>query len=350
MKMALKEILASHTKEGELYTRLPNQWVQCIACGHRCKIAPAKEGTCKVRFNDNGVLRVPSGYVAGLALDPIEKKPFFHAYPGAATLSFGLLGCDFQCPFCQNWVTSQALRDPEAYSEIEEIRAEQIVQIAIQYNSKIITSTYNEPLITSEWAVEIFKIAKQRGMVTAYVSNGNATEEVLDYLDPWLDLYKVDLKAFQQKSYSKMGGNLKQVLSTIQSLYRRNKWIEIVTLVVPGMNDSDDELNDIAHFIVSVSPDIPWHVTAYHESYLMQTQEPITSPSTLLRAVEIGYQTGLHYVYAGNLPGQTQHYENTYCPSCKTLVIERDGFHIVTNALRDGCCPTCGSAIPGRWK
>lgn len=349
MKTPLKELLATHTEKGELYKKLEGNKVQCIACGHRCKIEPGNEGTCKVRFNENGILKVPFGYVAGLALDPIEKKPFFHAYPGSATLSFGMLGCDYHCPFCQNWVTSQALRDPEAYADIEEITAEKLVQYAHQYRSNIITSTYNEPLITSEWAVAIFRIAKQEGLITAYVSNGNATEEVLDYLEPWLDLYKVDLKAFQQKTYSQLGGNLKQVLATIQSLHRRQKWIEVVTLVIPGINDSDAELHDIAQFLVSVSPDIPWHVTAYHEAYLMTAREPMTPASTLLRAVEIGYRAGLHFVYAGNRPGQTQNYENTYCPSCKTLLIERDGFRVLANNLQKNKCPVCSRVIPGRW-
>ncbi len=278
MKIPLKNILADHTTDGILYISLENNWVQCTACGHRCKIAPKKEGICKVRFNIDGKLKVPYGYVAGLALDPIEKKPFFHVFPGATTLSFGMLGCDYKCPFCQNWVTSQALRDPEAYSTIEKISSESLVHYALQYNSKIITSTYNEPLITSEWAAEIFRIAKQQQLYTAYVSNGNATEEVLDFLEPYLDFYKVDLKAFRQQTYIRLGGNLKQVLATIQSLYRRNKWIEIVTLVIPGVNDSEEELRDMALFIKSVSTTIPWHVTAYHEAYLMQAREPATSP------------------------------------------------------------------------
>lgn len=349
MKTSLKDILASHSRKGELYRTLTEGGVQCLACGHKCKIAPQDEGICKVRFNFDGELRVPYGYVAGLALDPIEKKPFFHVYPGSSTLSFGMLGCDYKCPFCQNWVTSQALRDPEAVTHIEEITAEQIVQLALDHHSSIITSTYNEPLITSEWAVEIFKLAKQHSMMTAYVSNGNASEEVLDYLDPWLDFYKVDLKAFTQKFYTQIGGNLKTVLSTIESLVKRGKWVEIVTLVIPGVNDSDGELRDIANFIVSVSPDIPWHVTAYHEAYLMHTAEPTTPASTLLRAVKIGYEAGLKFVYAGNRPGEIQNYENTYCPSCKTLLIERKGFRVLSNELRSGKCPQCSTPIPGRW-
>ena len=346
----LKNILADHTRQGELYTSLPDARVQCFACGHRCKIPPGKDGICKIRFNREGALFVPFGYTGGIALDPIEKKPFFHAYPGSKALSFGMLGCDYHCPFCQNWITSQALRDPHAVSFIEEIDAEEIVRLALRHNARVVTSTYNEPLITSEWAVEIFKIAKQAGLATSYVSNGNGTVEALDYLTPWIDLYKVDLKAFTQKSYARMGGILQRVLDTILSLHRRKIWVEIVTLVIPGMNDSAEELTDIAQFIHSVSLDIPWHVTAYHEDYTMKTEKEYTPASALLRAAEIGLDQGLHFVYAGNLPGQTRNLENTYCSSCGELLIERYGFSILSNRMQNGACLKCGTPVPGRWE
>lgn len=160
-EVTLKEILADHTKEAELYTTMPNDWVRCFACGHRCKIPSGRDGICRIRFNQNGKLLAPSGYVSSVALDPVEKKPFFHAYPGSTALSFGMLGCDYHCSFCQNWITSQALRDPHAVSSIEEMSAEEIVDLALHYKARIVTSTYNEPLITSEWAVEVFKTAKK---------------------------------------------------------------------------------------------------------------------------------------------------------------------------------------------
>jgi pyruvate formate lyase activating enzyme len=348
MQPPLKDSLAEHTREGSLYEKLPNGWVQCFACGHRCNIPPARDGICKIRFNRDGTLFVPFEYVSGIAVDPIEKKPFFHAFPGSSTLSFGMLGCDYHCPFCQNWITSQTLRDPQAVSSIQVIDADEIVDLAVQHHIPIITSTYNEPLITTEWAVEIFQRAKKVGLITSYVSNGNGTPEVLDYLQPWIDLYKVDLKSFRQKSYAGMGGVLQNVLDTITSLVQREKWVEIVTLIVPGINDSIEELTDIARFIYSLSPDIPWHVTAYHQDYKMQGED-FTPLSTLIRAAEIGYAEGLHFVYAGNRPGQTRNYEHTYCYSCNELLVERQGFHVLQNQIIDGRCFKCNTNIAGRW-
>jgi pyruvate formate lyase activating enzyme len=346
---SLKDLLSQNTRMGELFSRMPDDWVLCTSCGHRCKIPPGRDGICKVRFNRDGKLYVPWGYAAGVALDPIEKKPFFHAYPGAKTLSFGMLGCDYHCEYCQNWVTSQALRDPEAVSNIQTMTPEQFVDGALRAKAKVVTSTYNEPLITSEWAVEIFRLAKRVGLITSYVSNGNGTQEVLEYLRPWVDLYKVDLKGFNQKSYSQLGGVLQNVLRTIQTLHHMGTWIEIVTLVVPGFNDSDAELREIAGFIAGISPDIPWHVTAFHQDYKM-TDPDNTSVKTLLRARDIGLRSGLHFVYAGNRPGEVGDTENTFCPSCHTAVIERVGFRVVSNKLKQGSCFQCGAPIAGRWE
>ena len=345
----LKEELDRNTKEGVLYQPMPKNWVQCFSCGHRCKIPPGKDGICRVRFNRDGKLFVPTGYAAGIQLDPVEKKPFFHAYPGSKALSFGMLGCDYHCPYCQNWVTSQALRDPMAISSLEHVTPEDLIELALKYKARIITSTYNEPLITSEWAVEIFKLARRVGLITSYVSNGNGTPEVLDYIQPWVDLYKIDLKGFSQKEYSKLGGALGNVLDTIKSVYERGMWLEIVTLVIPGFNDSNEELTEIAKFIVSVSPDIPWHVTAFHQDYKM-TDPANTSAETLIRARKIGLNEGLRYVYAGNRPGEVGETENTFCPSCGITLIERTGFRIVGNKLKRGQCPKCATKIPGRWE
>jgi pyruvate formate lyase activating enzyme len=346
---ALGERLAPLTREGDLYEKLAEGRVRCFACGHRCLIPPGLEGICRVRFNDDGVLRVPFGYLAGLHLDPVEKKPFYHALPGATALSFGMLGCDFHCAYCQNWLTSQALRDPAASSVYDPIDAGQIARLAVKHGARIVTSTYNEPLITSEWAVAVFQEARRAGLVCSYVSNGNGTEEVLEYLRPYVSLYKVDLKSFDDKHYRSLGGTLERVLWTIRALHQKGLWVEVVTLVVPGFNDSDRELTDIARFLVSVSPDLPWHVTAFHGDYKM-TERDNTDTRTLLRAAEIGTSAGLRYVYAGNIPGAVGRWENTYCPGCRTLLIERVGFRVVQHRIPDGVCPACRTAIPGFWE
>ena len=348
--VTLEQVLSRLAREGELYERLPEGRVRCYACGHRCLVLPGQKGICKVRWNEDGRLMVPTGYVAALQLDPIEKKPFFHAFPGARALSFGMLGCDYHCSFCQNWLTSQALRDSAAGVPPQEVTPKQIVDLALRHRAKILTSTYNEPLITSEWAVEVFKEGKARGLVCSYVSNGNATPEVLDYIRPYVDLYKVDLKSFDDKDYRRLGGVLKTILDGTRMVYARGFWLEVVTLVIPGFNDSDAELHDIAQFLISLSPDIPWHVTAFHQDYKM-TDPPNTTAKALLRAAEIGVAEGLRYVYAGNLPGQVGPFENTYCPSCKSVLVERMGYRILRDVLTPtrGVCPSCSSKIPGVW-
>lgn len=344
----LHDVLDGLTRKGELYAKDEDGTVHCFACGHRCKILPGREGICKVRFNDAGVLKVPHGYVSGLAADPIEKKPFFHVLPGSTALSFGMLGCDYHCSFCQNWFSSQSLRDPMAGAEPQRVTAEHIVGLAIERHIPIITSTYNEPLITTEWAVEIFKLAQPYGIKCSYVSNGNATPEVMEYLRPYIDFFKIDLKSFRQKSYQQLGGTLNTVLDTIKQLKTMGVWVEVVTLVVPEFNDEPEELADIAGFLASVSSDIPWHVTAFHEDYKM-TNPPRTPAATLRRAAEIGCEKGLHFVYAGNLPGQTGRLEDTRCPGCGTTVIERTGFTVESNSLQHGNCPKCGQHIAGLW-
>lgn len=338
------------TKPGapELCPSRGEGWVRCLACGHACKIPPGRPGICQVRFNEGGTLRVPSGYVAALMCDPIEKKPFYHALPGAEALSFGMLGCDLHCAYCQNWVTSQTLRDPKAHAPARRIGGTEVVDLAERYGASIVASTYNEPLITAEWAVEIFRLARRRGLATAFVSNGNATPQVLRYLRPWLDLFKVDLKTFQDRNYRKLGGRLEGVRRTIPLLVEMGFWVEVVTLVVPGFNDGDAELRDIARYLAEISPDIPWHVTAFHRDYKM-TEPDDTPVATLLRACEAGREAGLRYVYAGNLPGRVGSWENTHCPGCGQAVIERFGYQVLRNRLRSGHCARCDTPIAGFW-
>lgn len=327
--------------------------VRCLACAHRCYIRSGRRGICQVRFNQAGELRVPWGYVAALQADPVEKKPFSHVLPGSIALTFGMLGCDFHCGFCQNWLTSQALRDPLAADSIDTVQRvtpEQIVAYARRAGASILASSYNEPLITSEWAVDVFKVAQKAGLRCVFVSNGNATPEALDYLRPYLSAYKVDLKSMQEKRYREMGSVLQHVLDTIQRAHDLGLWVEVVTLVIPGFNDSVDELWEAARFLVSVSPDIPWHVTAFHPEYKMDHVPP-TTVKTLQQAAEIGQEAGLRYVYAGNIPGKVGSLEDTHCPACGSRLVARYGYRIQANRITpQGTCPDCGATIAGIWK
>jgi pyruvate formate lyase activating enzyme len=346
--VTLASLLDRQTATGTLWRREGDK-VRCVACGHRCLIPEGRRGICKVRFNTGGELKVPFGYVAGVASDPVEKKPFFHVFPGSDALTFGMLGCDFHCGYCQNWVTSQALRDDAAGAPVQAATAAQLVGAAERAGARLVVSSYNEPLITAEWAVAVFKEAREHGFTCGFVSNGNATPEALDFLRPWIRCYKVDLKTFDDRRYRSLGGTLASVLETIRALHTRGIWLEVLTLLVPGWNDSAAELRDIAKFIVSVSPEIPWHVTAFHKDYQM-TDPANTTAADLIRAAEIGAGEGLQFVYAGNLPGRVGPWENTRCPGCQRTLVERTGYFIRLNELKgNGHCPGCGRSIPGIW-
>jgi len=347
----LRSILDRHIREADasLYEKLDKDRVRCFSCGHCCPIPEGQPGVCKVRFNRGGTLYVPWGYTAGMQCDPIEKKPFFHAHPGALAYSFGMLGCDLHCAYCQNWVTSQALRDPNAISPPLQTTPESLVSDALDQGAKVLVSTYNEPLITSEWAVAIFQEARAKGLMTGFVSNGNGTPQVLDYLRPFLDLYKVDLKSFDDRHYHELGGRIGPILDSIRRIHQMGLWLEIVTLLIPGFNDSSDELCRLTEFLANISPDTPWHVTAFHADYKMNGQRDTTAED-LLRAAEIGQAAGLRYIYAGNLPGRVGEWENTRCPNCSETVIRRYGYLIEEYSLTsDGRCPRCSTQIPGRW-
>ncbi|HEX2991015.1 MAG TPA: AmmeMemoRadiSam system radical SAM enzyme [Anaerolineales bacterium] len=352
MARTIGETLDQLTVTGELYRKLSDNTIECYACGHRCKIREGKRGICQVRFNQGGELRVPHGYVAALQSDPIEKKPFFHVMPGSNALTFGMLGCDFHCGYCQNFLTSQAMRDPASDISINYIRKttpKEMVRFAQGTQASTVVSSYNEPLITSEWAVDIFKEAKAAGLMCAYVSNGNNTPEVMEYIRPYISAYKVDLKCMQDKNYRKLGGVLQNTLDGIKRAYDMGLWVEIVTLIIPGFNDSNEELWDAARFIAGVSGDIPWHVTAFHKDYKM-TDPDNTDSKTLQRAAEIGKEAGLKFVYAGNLPGQVGEYEDTFCPQCNHRLIHRRGYIIQEYRITaEGTCPSCGTKIPGLW-
>ncbi len=537
----LAEAITGMVREGDLYEKLPENRVHCYACGHHCKINDGGRGICQVRYNVGGKLYVPRGYVAALQCDPIEKKPFFHVYPGSDALTFGMLGCDLHCGYCfhpetivitdrgplqlveafesaprvetrpdaeiaypdglcavaasgtlrrveavfkhpyrgpltviqpyylpalrctpdhriyatddvthapepvqarqltdrhylavprhisipilqpmavaglanerqvgrdhpaptlwelsaasgvietedyylvplreitsveydgavynmqveeehnylaefflvsncQNWDISQALRDASAGRPPSLVTPQKMVELGRRNGAQVFASSYNEPLITSEWAVEIFKEATAQGFTCAYVSNGNATREVLEYIRPYVSAYKIDLKSMRDRNYRQLGAPLQNILDGIRLVQQLGFWLEIVTLVVPGFNDSMEELRDAAQFIASISRDIPWHVTAFHSDYKMQDHDN-TSVATLLRACELGRAAGLNYVYAGNIPGHTGGWENTYCPNCHALLIGRYGYTILEYHLTaEGTCYHCGCKIAG---
>ena len=345
----LAEALEARTVEAapELVAPIDRDRVRCYACGHECPIPDGALGVCKVRFNRGGRLQVPWGYVGGIQCDPVEKKPFFHAYPGALAFSFGMLGCDLHCSYCQNWVTSQALRDPHAVAPPRDVTPQQLVDQALSLGGRIIVSTYNEPLITAEWAVEVFERARTGGFLTGFVSNGNATPEALDFIRPVTDCYKVDLKTMDDRRYRRLGGVLAHVLDTIGLVHGRGIWLEVLTLVVPGFSDDPAELRAAARYVAGISRSIPWHVTAFHEDYRFWGMGNTTA-DMLVRACEIGAEEGLQFVYAGNLPGRVGRWEHTWCPGCGGLLIERFGYRILRNrVVAGGRCLECGTTIPG---
>ncbi len=346
--------LDTFTRPGKLFTVADEAGgLQCLACAHGCRLrSDGQRGVCKMRFSKDGVLQVPWGYVGGLHPDPIEKKPFNHFLPGTRALTFGMLGCNFHCSFCQNWEISQTLRDPECDSmdyDVREMTPEQVVGLAEQSGCSSVISSYNEPMISSEWAADIFDLAHSRGLKTAFVSNGFASRQALQFLRPRLDAFKVDLKCMNDRHYRSLGGRLQPVLDAIGLAYALGLWVEVVTLLIPGFNDRAEELWEAARFLVSVSPDIPWHVTAYHPDYHYD-QAPPASAEHLQQAADIGQEAGLRYVYAGNLPGRVGSLENTYCPQCNTLLIERYGFRVLNNALaQESVCPKCRMPVSGVW-
>jgi len=349
---SLKDMLHRYSGEAAeaLIERKEGGAIQCFACGHRCVIKSGRDGVCRVRFNEDGHLLVPHGYVGALACDPIEKKPFFHVLPGSDALTFGMLGCDFHCGYCQNWVTSQMLRDPDAIAPPKEVTPAALADLAVRHGAPVVASSYNEPLITSEWAVDVFKEAKSRGLRCAYISNGNGTPQVLDFIRPWVDAYKVDLKTFSDKNYRALGGVLENVTSTIKMLKERGFWVEIVTLVVPNFSDDPDDLRRMADFLASVDPLMPWHVTAFHPDYKMTDGYRSTTVEDLMRVVEYGKEAGLKYMYPGNLPGRVGEWENTRCHHCNATLIRRYGFMVLANRMKDdGLCPDCRKPIPGIW-
>lgn len=349
MDQTLRNNLNELSAEGELYDRLDEQHTRCVACGHNCIIAEGRFGICNVRFNRGGTLRVPKDYVAAYRVHPVEINTIYHVRPGAPALTFGMFGCDFHCPYCQNWTVSQALREAQAPEPAPvRISAHALVEQAVRENCRVICSAYNEPLITSEWAVEIFREAKKKGLITAYITDGNATDRVLQYLRPWLDIFRVDLKAGTPEHYRRLGGRLEVVLNALERARALGFWVEVVTLIVPHFNDDINELRALAKYLASISTDIPWHLNAFYPNYKMQDRSA-TSVQILSLAAGLAYAQGMKYVYVGNATGAVPGLENTYCPTCRQPVIERKGYTVIKNGLIQGACPEGCGLIPGLW-
>lgn len=322
--------------------------VRCHLCGHRCVIASGKYGRCRVRENVAGQLRSHTyGDLIALNVDPIEKKPLFHFLPGTMSLSIAAPGCNFQCPFCQNWQISQAPRDGRELRG-QAVSPEQVVTAARNHDCASISYTYTEPTVFFEMAYDTSRLAHEAGIANCFVSNGYLTPEAVEKIAPYLDAINVDLKAFRDETYRElMKARLEPVLTCLRSLVSAGIWVEVTTLVVPGMNDSEEELSDIASFIAAeLGTNVPWHVSRFHGDYDMASA-PTTPIPTLEKACEFGRRAGLRHVYSGNVPGRAD--ESTRCPGCAAMLIERTGFRIRRNRTADGACPDCGEPIAGVW-
>ncbi len=337
----------SQLKEAVLWDKAQDSKVNCCLCAHRCTIGEGKTGFCGVRENIDGVLySLVYDKVCSANADPIEKKPLFHFQPGSKSFSIATPGCNFRCTFCQNWQISQMARE-EGSIEGSAYSPEVIVEAAVSSGCKSIAYTYTEPTIFMELCGQCGKLARENGLSNVFVSNGYETKEAIDFARPWLDGINIDLKAFSEDFYKNFcKAKLAPVLDTIKYIANHTDiWMEITTLIVPGENDSPEELRDIAEFISKeASADVPWHVSRFHPTYEMNTK-PITPEDSLEMALNIGKQAGLRYVYVGNLPGSRA--ESTFCYSCSELLIERVGYRIVKNNIKDGDCPACGAQIAG---
>ncbi|TVM00127.1 MAG: AmmeMemoRadiSam system radical SAM enzyme [Candidatus Brocadia sp. WS118] len=332
-------------KEAMFFEQCGDGKVKCYLCRHHCIIDEGKKGICRVRKNQGGTLySLVYRKLISENRDPIEKKPLFHFYPGSTAFSVATVGCNFRCMNCQNYEISQLPKDQDHIGG-KDIAPEKIVEDAIRYHCKSIAYTYTEPTIFFEYAYEIAKIASQQSIKNVFVTNGYITREALATIKPYLHAANIDLKSFSTETYKKLcGARLEEVLDCIRSYKEMGIWIEITTLIIPEINDSASELKQIAEFIKSVGPEIPWHVSRFYPQYRL-IEKPPTLVDTLRMARNIGMEAGLRYVYEGNVPGEGG--ENTYCYKCKKILIKRDGYQILENNIVNVRCPSCNTAIDG---
>ena len=335
-------------KEAILYEKLDDDHLRCNLCAHRCKIAPSRYGICGVRENRNGTLyTLVYGISIAESIDPIEKKPLFHLYPGSRSYSIATVGCNFRCSFCQNSDISQVSGREGKIRGVPSMPGK-IVERALQSGSKTIAYTYTEPTVFFEYALDVGKIAHEKGIKNVFVTNGFMTGEALDTIAPWLDAANVDLKSFSNEFYKKYcGGALQPVLDSLKKMKELGIWVEVTTLIIPTLNDSREELTDIARYIHSIGPETPWHISRFYPQYKMD-KLPATPLSTIHMASAIGKDVGLKYVYSGNVPGDEG--ENTYCSNCGKQLIKRYGFHVEAVDLREWKCPACKTPLDGIYE
>lgn len=337
-------------KEALLYEKLDQKLVHCFLCAHHCRIADKQFGFCAVRQNLGGILYTHAyGKLVAAHIDPVEKKPLYHFFPGSSSFSIATIGCNFHCGFCQNWEISQSgfTQDQEtakASVAAGEFSAPQIVKQTLKNGCKSISYTYTEPTIFFEYALDCAKLARKKGLYNIFVTNGYMTKEALLLIRPYLDAANVDLKFFKDASYKKIcAATLGPVLDSIRLMQELGIWVELTTLVVPEENDSDEELAQIAHFIAGVSKDIPWHISRFHPDYQFM-EHKVTPEETLKMAQGLGRQAGLKYIYMGNVYGWGN---DTYCHSCKKLLIKREIFRVLEYNIKEGRCLFCNTVIPG---
>jgi len=324
----------------------PKNATRCTLCPHFCRVKDGHYGICGVRKNDGGTLyTLIYEQAAALNIDPIEKKPLFHFFPGSRSLSIATVGCNFKCAFCQNWDLSQAPKGKNRRFGGHPAAPAEVVALAGDHNCRTIAFTYSEPTIFYEYAYDTARLATRNRIYGVFVSNGFITPEALEKIRPYLFGYNVDLKSFNPDYYKRvLSARLEPVLDALKKIKELGFWLEVTTLVVPTKNDSDDELTKIAEFIYGLGPEVPWHVSAFHPDYKM-TDLPRTSVATLRRARQIGLDAGLRYVYTGNIPGDDG--ESTFCYNCGSMVIRRHGFSIIDNRITHGKCPDCNTVIDG---
>ncbi len=335
-------------KEALLYEKLENNLVHCYLCAHHCRIADKKFGFCGVRQNQGGTLYTYTyGDVISAHIDPIEKKPLYHFLPGSSSFSIATVGCNFRCGFCQNWeISQQSFREGIGMQSGDELSPEEIVEEAISNQCQSISYTYTEPTIFFEYALDTARLAKKQGLFNIFVTNGYMTAECLEMIRPYLDAANVDLKFFRDNSYKKVcAATLQPVLDSIKLMHKLGIWVEVTTLVVPGENDSEEELSDIANFISSVDKNMPWHISRFHPDYKFN-KHAATPEQTLKMAQGLGDKAGLNYIYIGNVYGWGN---DTHCHNCKTLLIKREGFAILRYNIKEQKCIHCGVVIPGKF-